>query len=112
MAIADRIKQGRIDRGMGFYQRVWALCSRVPAGRVVTYADIAQQLGGRAYRSVGCALHHNPYAPWVPCHRVVGSDGCLTGFASGLDKKRKMLQAEGVKVIAGCVDLDRYRFRF
>jgi len=87
---------GRIVPGMTFQQRVWALTARVPAGRVTTYAAIAEALGGRAYRAVGQALHRNPWAPDVPCHRVVGSTGSLTGFASGVSRKAKLLIAEGV----------------
>src|SRR3982751_1131113 len=90
------IKAGKMVPGMNFNQKVWALTARVPAGKVTTYARIAQALGSKGYRAVGNALNKNPYAPQVPCHRVVGSNGSLTGFASGLDKKRKLLAAESV----------------
>ena len=96
---------------MGFHEKVWALTARVPRGSVVTYGQIAEKLGGRAYRAVGQAMHNNPYAPTVPCHRVVGSDGSLTGFASGLAKKRRLLKAEGVTLTkSGKVDLSKHRF--
>ena len=62
-----------------------------------TYAWIAQALGSKGYRAVGNALNRNPYAPAVPCHRVVGSNGSLTGFAGGLEKKRRLLTEEGVE---------------
>jgi methylated-DNA-[protein]-cysteine S-methyltransferase len=94
--LRNPILAGRIVPGMSFNQKVWAVCARVPAGRVVTYADIARALGSKGYRAVGNALNKNPYAPAVPCHRVVGSDGSLTGFAGGLAKKRALLQREGV----------------
>jgi methylated-DNA-[protein]-cysteine S-methyltransferase len=81
---------------MNFNQKVWALTSRVPAGRVTTYAEIARALDSAAYRAVGNALNRNPYAPRVPCHRVVGSSGALTGFAHGVAKKLAMLREEGV----------------
>jgi methylated-DNA-[protein]-cysteine S-methyltransferase len=89
---------GKLDSKMTFNQKVWAICARVPKGHVTTYADIAAALGTRAYRAVGNALNRNPYAPAVPCHRVVGSTGALTGFALGIDKKRRMLRDEGVEV--------------
>jgi methylated-DNA-[protein]-cysteine S-methyltransferase len=57
---------------------------------------------------VGAALGRNPFAPAVPCHRVVGSDGRLTGFAEGLPAKQRLLAAEGVDVHKGRVDLTRY----
>ena len=90
------IKSGRVLPGMSFNQKVWALTARIPAGKVTTYAQIAQALGSKGYRAVGNALNKNPYAPQVPCHRVVGSNGSLTGFAGGLAKKQSLLEAEGV----------------
>jgi len=106
------ILAGRLRREMNFHQRVWALTARVPRGRVVTYGDIARKLGTKAYRAVGNALNRNPYAPSVPCHRVVGCDGSLTGFAGGLEKKRKLLQREGIAFMGQKVDLPRQRHRF
>jgi methylated-DNA-[protein]-cysteine S-methyltransferase len=91
------ILQGRVTPTMTFQQKVWALCARIPRGRVTTYGHIARALGCNGARAVGGALNRNPYAPRVPCHRVVGSTGRLTGFAGGLAKKRRMLQAEGVR---------------
>jgi methylated-DNA-[protein]-cysteine S-methyltransferase len=101
----QQIKSGRLCKGMGFNQKVWALTARIPAGKVVTYGDIARKLGTKAYRAVGNALNRNPYAPAVPCHRVVGSSGALTGFAHGVDKKRQMLEKEGITFAGGRVDL-------
>ena len=99
------IRAGRVKPGMTFNERVWAMTARIPAGKVVTYADIATALGTKAYRAVGNALNRNPYAPGVPCHRVVGSDGRLTGFAGGLPKKESLLNREGVLVKKGRADL-------
>jgi methylated-DNA-[protein]-cysteine S-methyltransferase len=90
------ILAGRTSSAMSFQQKVWAICARIPAGRVTTYGHIARALGGNGARAVGGALNRNPYAPQVPCHRVVGSTGKLTGFAGGLAKKRALLEAEGV----------------
>jgi methylated-DNA-[protein]-cysteine S-methyltransferase len=92
------IRAGRVLPGMSFNQKVWTLTARVPKGRVTTYGELARALGTKAYRAVGNALNKNPYAPGVPCHRVVGSNGSLTGFAAGLEKKRKMLIDEGIEV--------------
>ncbi len=93
------ILAGKIRAGMTFNEKVWALCARVPAGRVTTYGEIAKAAGQPgAARAVGNAMNRNPYAPTVPCHRVVGSTGKLTGFAQGLKVKAKMLRDEGVAV--------------
>src|SRR5687767_14119836 len=101
--LAATIKKGRILPGMTINQKVWALCAQVPAGKVTTYGAIAEALGTKAYRAVGNAMNRNPYAPTVPCHRVVGSDRSLTGFAHGLPKKERMLKSEGVTVRNGRV---------
>ncbi len=95
--IEQSILEGKIVEGMNFNQKCWALLSQIPPGRVTTYADLAHALGTKAYRAVGNAMNRNPYAPGVPCHRVVGSDGRLTGYAGGLEKKRQMLESEGVR---------------
>lgn len=105
MEMELEILAGRVVKGMSFNQRVWAVCARVPKGKVTTYAAIARALGTQAYRAVGNAMNKNPYAPKVPCHRVVGSDGSLTGFAAGVEKKKRLLKAEGVAFAKGKVDL-------
>ena len=98
---------------MNFNERVWKLCSRVPKGKVTTYKELAKALNSRAYRAVGNALHSNPYAPIVPCHRVVGSDGSLTGFARGLKKKAEMLRRERIKVKnSRVIDFEKVLYRF
>jgi len=104
--LESQIRRGKIVPGMTFSQKVWAVTSRIPRGKVVTYADLARRLKSTGYRAVGQALHRNPYAPGVPCHRVVGSDGGLSGYAGGLPKKRKMLKAEGVRFVGSRVDLN------
>jgi methylated-DNA-[protein]-cysteine S-methyltransferase len=95
--IESLIRAGRVAPGMSFNQKIWALTAQIPKGQVTTYAELARALGTKAYRAVGNAMNKNPYAPGVPCHRVVGSDGSLTGYAGGLEKKRKMLIEEGVE---------------
>ncbi len=96
-----------------FNERVWKLCAQVPAGKVTTYQELANALGTTAYRAVGNALNKNPYAPRVPCHRVVKSDGTLGGFARGLEAKEILLQKEGVRFTGGrVVGFEKKRFRF
>lgn len=105
------IHAGRIEPGMTFNQRAWALITRIPAGKVATYGTVAAALGSPSARAVGQAMARNPYAPRVPCHRVVGGDGRLTGYSAdgGTAKKRRMLIEEGVAMTglyADRVDLD------
>lgn len=106
------IKSGRILPGMTFHQKVWALTARIPPGKVATYSQIARALGTCACRAVGNALNKNPYAPQVPCHRVVGARGELTGFAGGLPCKRRLLLAEGITFAGRRVALSAHRFGF
>ena len=95
---------------MSFQEKVWAVCTRVPAGRVTTYAAIAHAMKSRSYRAVGQALRRNPLAPVVPCHRVVAVSGALTGFAKGLAEKRRLLEAEGIIFRGPRVDMTRHFF--
>jgi methylated-DNA-[protein]-cysteine S-methyltransferase len=103
---------------LSFEERVWKLMESIPKGRVTTYALIAKKLKTRAYRAVGNACRKNPYAPRVPCHRVVRSDGSIGGFGgktSGMsvEKKMRMLREEGVEIRDGKVaDFERVLFRF
>jgi O-6-methylguanine DNA methyltransferase len=82
-----------------FNQAVWAATKKIPKGKVATYGVIAKMIRRpKASRAVGNALNKNPYAPQVPCHRVVRSDGSIGGFASGPKKKIALLTKEGVKI--------------
>jgi methylated-DNA-[protein]-cysteine S-methyltransferase len=105
------IKAGRVHNAMSFNQKVWALTAQIPKGQVTTYAEIARRLKSKGYRAVGNALNRNPYAPAVPCHRVVGSNGALTGFAGGLKMKQELLESEGVTLRNGRADTTTI-FRF
>jgi methylated-DNA-[protein]-cysteine S-methyltransferase len=81
-----------------FQKRVYNILRRVPRGRVTSYQEIAKALGNKNLaRAVGNALNKNPFAPRVPCHRVINSDGTLGGYASGARRKKKLLLAERVK---------------
>jgi methylated-DNA-[protein]-cysteine S-methyltransferase len=84
-----------------FQQRVYAALAEVPAGRVTTYGLLARRIGCRAPRAVGQALRRNPFAPRVPCHRVIASNLTLGGFAGHttgpeIERKRRLLAQEGV----------------
>ncbi|MBI5391609.1 MGMT family protein [Candidatus Woesearchaeota archaeon] len=83
---------------MGFNERVWEVTKQIPKGKVSTYKEIAKALNCRAYRAVGNALNKNPFAPIVPCHRVVSSNGGLGGFAYGVKAKIKILKTEGIEI--------------
>lgn len=83
--------------GSAFQQRVWGMLLQVPYGKTTTYADLARHLGDlKLTRAVGGANGHNPIPILIPCHRVVGSDGSLTGYAGGLPRKEFLLRLEGV----------------
>ena len=85
--------------GSAFQQRVWAELRKIPPGETRSYADIAAAVGqAGAVRAVGTANGSNPVAVLVPCHRVIRSDGTLGGYAGGLDRKRRLLAAEGVEL--------------
>ena len=108
--LESEVKAGRLSKAMKFNEKVWALTVRIPAGKVVTYRQIAEKLCSRGYRAVGNAMNRNPYAPQVPCHRVVGSNGSLTGYALGVEKKRAMLMKEGVTFVGEKVNLKESAF--
>jgi len=101
-----------------FYGRVWKTMRRIPRGKVTTYGELARALRTKAYRAVGGACRHNPYAPEVPCHRVVASGGRIGGFGgktSGKNIRQKiaLLKKEGVAVEDGrVVDFSKVFFRF
>ena len=87
-------------QGSSFRQAVWQLLLEIPYGTVTTYGALAQKLRDRgisaAAQAVGGAVGHNPISILIPCHRVVGSDGSLTGYAGGVAKKQFLLELEGV----------------
>ena len=81
--------------GDAFQHQVWELISRIPYGQTRTYGDLAKELGeGTLAKDVGAAVGRNPLSVIVPCHRVVGKDGSLTGYAGGLARKRFLLELE------------------
>ena len=88
------------SHGTPFEQRVWAALRAIPYGETRTYGELARELGSSA-RAVGRANGRNPISIVVPCHRVVGADGSLTGYAGGLEAKRALLDHEQGSLFAG-----------
>lgn len=87
--------------GDEFQQTVWAMLRDIPLGTTTSYGELAARLGDRNLaRRVGNAVGRNPISIIVPCHRVVGADGSLTGYAGGLERKRHLLELEGAPVVA------------
>jgi O-6-methylguanine DNA methyltransferase len=95
-----------------FTERVYEVARQIPAGKVLTYADVAAMAGNpRAVRAVGTAMSHNLDPSDVPCHRVVGSDGRMRGYAfGGVDSKVERLREEGVVIAGDRVDLSKSRW--
>jgi len=90
--------------GSPFRQAVWKLLRDIPYGQVTTYGQLAQRLAAQrgvphlSAQAVGGAVGHNPLSILIPCHRVVGADGSLTGYAGGIERKKALLTLEGVDV--------------
>ena len=82
--------------GTAFQRRVWAALQTIPYGQTISYGELARRIGSpRAVRAVGQANHRNPLSILIPCHRVVGADGSLTGYGGGLALKEYLLKLEG-----------------
>lgn len=87
--------------GTEFQQEVWDIVAKIPYGKTVTYGDIASQIAAKrgipkmSAQAVGQAVGRNPIAIIIPCHRVVGKNGSITGYNGGIDKKIKLLELEG-----------------
>lgn len=84
-------------QGSPFRQAVWSILLTIPRGQTMTYGEIARRLGVHSAQAVGGAVGHNPISILIPCHRVVGSDGSLTGYAGGVERKARLLQLEGAR---------------
>lgn len=88
-------------RGTSFQREVWRALQRIPYGETASYGEIAARVGRpSAMRAVGAANGRNPIAILIPCHRVIGADGTLTGYAGGLDRKRALLALEAPPALA------------
>ena len=89
-------------QGTPFQLKVWSVLRDIPYGRVVSYQWVADRIGNpRAVRAVGAANGRNPISIIIPCHRVIGKDGRLTGYGGGLDVKRKLIRLEKAAVSCG-----------
>lgn len=106
----DRYFNGSLTRfaldysldGTPFQQRVWQELAKVPYGTTISYGELARRIGNaKAARAVGMANAKNPLPIVIPCHRVIGKNGTLTGFGGGLDVKQKLLALEGLDFSAG-----------
>ncbi len=96
-----------------FKARVYRACLKIPRGRITTYGELARFIKHpSAGRAVGNALNRNPFAPNVPCHRVVRSDGNIGGFAGGRAAKSRLLRVEGIVIRKNKIELKRYLFRY
>ncbi|MBQ7410701.1 MAG: methylated-DNA--[Clostridia bacterium] len=93
-----------IFSGTEFRVKVWNILKEIPYGEVITYGDIAKRLAEEkgikkmSAQAVGAAVGHNPISIIVPCHRVIGNNNNLTGYAGGLDKKKRLLEIEGIDI--------------
>jgi methylated-DNA-[protein]-cysteine S-methyltransferase len=87
-------------QGTEFQRRVWKALGKIDSGKTSTYGELATKLGvGKAARAVGAAVGRNPISIMIPCHRVVGANGRLTGYAGGLKRKASLLALEGGSII-------------
>lgn len=95
--------------GSEFRKNVWNILCQIPYGKTTTYGNIAKEVAKTmnknkmSAQAIGNAVGHNPISIIIPCHRVIGADGSLTGYAGGIDKKIKLLQMEGI-------DINKLRF--
>ena len=83
-------------KGTPFRQRVWAELMKIGYGHTVSYGELAHMIGCRSARAVGAAVGKNPISIIIPCHRVLGADGSLTGYAGGIERKKSLLRLEGI----------------
>ena len=98
MTLTQQIQKGN---GTPFQKKVWMELTKIKKGAVISYAELAKRIGKpKAVRAVGSAIGKNPFAPLVPCHRVIRSDGGLGGYSGkgGVKTKLSLLKKEGVKV--------------
>lgn len=88
-------------QGSFFQQKVWQALLAIPFGKTVTYGDIAKAVDCKSPQAVGGAVGKNPISILIPCHRVIGKDGNLTGYDGGIDKKRILLELESIVKTSG-----------
>lgn len=113
--ILDGIRDGKMPTA--FQMKIYHAVRKIPSGYVTTYKCLAESVGCRSYRAVGQALRVNPYAPDVPCHRVIASDLRIGGFQGenrglAVERKKKMLASEGVIFRNGKLMAENRMFKF
>jgi len=90
-------------QGTDFQKKVWESLVTIPYGETITYGQLAEKVGNpNASRAVGMANSRNPLPVFIPCHRVIGAGGKLTGYTGGLEIKRKLLTLEGITFLTSC----------
>ncbi|MHA1798436.1 MAG: MGMT family protein [Candidatus Helarchaeota archaeon] len=95
-----------------FEKKVLLVTAKIPSSKISTYAQIAEVLGNKNFsRAVGNALNKNPFAPIIPCHRVIKSSGHVGGFARGSLEKEKILREENIKIKNHKINLEKYLVR-
>ena len=99
---------------MTFRKRVFDVVSQIPSGSVMTYGDVAEVLGTKAYQAIGQILHTNSDPVKIPCHRIVKKDGSLaSGYAmGGQSMQRERLESEGVVFLKNKIDLGKHKYKF
>lgn len=86
-------------KGTDFQRKVWDALQKIPFGQTISYGDIAKKIGcDKGARAVGMANNKNPIPIFIPCHRVIGADGKLVGYAGGIETKIRLLEIEGIKI--------------
>ncbi len=96
MSDAASARETTATDGTDFQRAVWRELRRIPSGKTISYAELAKRIGRpKAVRAVGLANRSNPISIVVPCHRVIGSDGSLTGYGGGMERKDWLLRHEG-----------------
>ena len=97
---------------MNFQEKVFKVVQKIPKGKISTYKEIAKAINKpRAYRAVGNVLNKNK-SKFIPCHRIIKSNGSLGGFNKGQKEKIKKLTKEGIKIEKGKINLEKYLFKF
>ncbi|KHO50956.1 MAG: methylated-DNA-[protein]-cysteine S-methyltransferase [archaeon GW2011_AR13] len=98
---------------ISFADKCYLKLKEVPMGKITTYKELAHAINSKAYRAVGTAMNKNPFAPEIPCHRVVNSNGKVGKFASGTENKIKILKKEGIQINKGKIeDFENKLYKF
>lgn len=94
VVVVDRLPFQLCPQGTAFQKQVWQALLKIPYGQTVTYGELAKTLDCRSAQAIGGAVGKNPISLIIPCHRVLGADGSLTGYAGGIERKQQLLEWE------------------